>query len=109
MLTDRDQDGITSWLEEAARVRRRLPAQWVPATTALTEITIPVRDKPGVVSEVTTAIGKHRCNIEDIEIDHQSEDRALLRLVLTDEGDLEGLVAELDERGFEPTAAPLEG
>jgi prephenate dehydrogenase len=109
LLEKEDADGIATWLEEAAGVRRRLPAQWVPATTALSELILPVRDKPGVISEVTTAVGRHRCNIEDIEIDHQTEDRAMLRLVLTDEGDLEGLVDDLVERGYEPETRPLEG
>ena len=109
LLEARDAGGITDWLEEAAGVRRRIPAQWVPATTDLMELTMPVRDRPGVVSEVTTAVGRHGCNIEDIEIDHETEDRALLRLVLTDEGDLVGLVSDLEGRGYEPATRPLEG
>ncbi len=109
LLRNRDTDGLRDWLLRAAEVRRSLPAQWVPATTALTELSLPVTDRPGVVSEVTTAVGRFGCNIEDIEIDHVSEDSAVLRMVLTDEGDIRALTAELERLGYEPSATPLEG
>lgn len=108
LLRRRDAGGMRAWLERAAALRRTLPSQWVPATTALTELVLPMMDRPGVVSEITTAVGRAGCNIEDIEIDHQSEDTALLRLVLTDEGDFAGLVADLERRGYEPRLSSLE-
>jgi prephenate dehydrogenase len=104
-----DAAAIGAWLTEAADVRRALPAQWVPATTQLTELLVPVADRPGVVGAVTTAASRAGCNIEDIEIDHQSEDRAVLRLVLTDEGDVGALVEDLRAQGFAPDVRPLEG
>jgi prephenate dehydrogenase len=103
-----DEKGVRAWLEDAADVRRSLPAQWVPATEDLTELLIPVSDRPGVISEVTSAVGRYGCNIEAIEIDHQSEDTAVLVLVLTDEGDMRSLVTDLGERGFDPRLRPLE-
>lgn len=109
MLRRRDADGIREWLAAAADVRNGLPAQWVPATTALFELLVPVLDRPGVISEVTTAVGRAGCNIEDIEIDHQSEDSAVLHLVLTDEGDREALCADLGSRGYACDMRPLEG
>ncbi len=108
MVRERDAEAVRAWLAHAADVRRALPAQWVPATERLTEVIIPIIDRPGVVSEVTTAVGRAGCNIEAIEIDHQSEDRALLVLVLTDEGDIDRLVADLTARGYEPRVLPLE-
>ncbi|MDO9557829.1 MAG: prephenate dehydrogenase/arogenate dehydrogenase family protein [Coriobacteriia bacterium] len=104
----RDVEGMRVWLSRAAEVRRSLPTQWVPATSRLSELTLPVSDRPGVISAVTTAVGRAGCNIEDIEIDHQSEDSAVLRLVLTDEGDVHGLMGDLARRGFEPQLRSLE-
>jgi glycine cleavage system regulatory protein len=66
-----------------------------------------VLDRPGAVAEVTMAASRSGCNIEDIHIDHQSEAAAVLRLVLTDEGDIEALVADLAAAGYEPTLTPL--
>jgi len=103
-----DPGAVRDWLVGPAEIRRALPAQWVPATTQLHELTVPVSDRPGVVGIVTTAVSRAGCNIEDIEIDHQSEDSAVLRLVLTDEGDAGALLAELSGRGFEAVLRPLE-
>lgn len=106
-LSDGNRTAIRAWLTAAAEVRRELPAQWVPASTALFELLIPMTDRPGVVAEVTMAVGGAGCNIEDIEIDHQTEDRALLRLVITDEGDREGLIAALRSLGYAPEVSAL--
>lgn len=107
-LDDGDAGAVRAWLAGPADVRRALPARWVPATSTLRELTVAVSDRPGVVGIVATAVSRAGCNIEDIEIDHQSEDSAMLRLVLTDEGDADALVADLRERGLQPLLAPLE-
>jgi prephenate dehydrogenase len=107
MVRAEDAESIKAWLEAAAGVRRSLPAQWVPSTAMLTELRVPMVDRPGVVAEVTGAVSRAQCNIEGIDIDHETEDRALLVLVLTDEGDFAGLAADLEERGYEPRFEPL--
>lgn len=104
----RDAEAVRAWLTRAADVRRALPAQWVPATAQLRELSVPIADRPGMVGIVTTAVSRAGCNIEDIEIDHRSENTALLRLVLTDEGDAEALLAELEANGFAPVLRPLD-
>ena len=95
LVRARDADAIRAWLEGAAEVRRSLPAQWVPATAQLTELSVPMLDRPGVVAEITGAVSRAGCNIEGIDIDHETEDSAVLVLVLTDEGDQPALVADL--------------
>jgi prephenate dehydrogenase len=107
MVRGGDGDAIRAWLASAADVRRSLPAQWVPATTQLTELRVPMVDRPGVVAEVTAAVSRAGCNIEGIDIDHETEDRALLVLVLTDDGDLTALESELVDAGYEPRLEPL--
>ncbi|HSK47065.1 MAG TPA: prephenate dehydrogenase/arogenate dehydrogenase family protein, partial [Coriobacteriia bacterium] len=107
MVRGRDGESIRGWLTGAADVRKSLPAQWVPATTKLTELKVPMMDRPGVVAEVTAAVSSAGCNIEGIDIDHETEDRALLVLVLTDEGDFSALAEDLADRGFEPRFEPL--
>lgn len=107
-VREHDSEAIHAWLERAADVRKALPAQWVPATEQLTELRIPMIDRPGVVSEITNAVGRAGCNIEAIEIDHQSESTAVLVLVLTDEGDFERLTRDLIVLGYEPRLQALE-
>jgi len=108
LVRTRDTEAIRAWLERAAVVRRSLPAQWVPATAQLSELAVPMLDRPGQVAEITAAATRAGCNIEAIDIDHQSEDTAVLVLVLTDEGDFEALVADLLGRGYDPRLVPLE-
>jgi prephenate dehydrogenase len=96
-----DADGVRGWLARAAEVRRSLPARWVPASERLRELTVSMRDKPGAVSTITLAAARAGCNIEDIGIDHVTEDSAVLHLLLTDEGDVDALIAELVADGFE--------
>jgi prephenate dehydrogenase len=88
-------------------VRRALPAQWVPVSARLHELTVGMSDRPGAVSAITQAAARAGCNIEDIGIDHVTEDTALLSLVLTDEGDVEALVEGLRDDGFDVTFSPL--
>lgn len=108
MVRGRDAESIRRWLAAAAEVRKSLPAQWVPATAQLTELKVPMVDRPGVVAEVTAAVSRAGCNIEGIDIDHRSEDTALLVLVLTDEGDFDLLARDLEEAGYEPRLEPLD-
>jgi len=107
LLRSRDADGIRGWLARAAEIRGSLPAQWVPATTQLTQLAVPMLDRPGVVAEITGAVSRAGGNIEGIDIDHQSEDSAVLVLVLTDEGDFSALTEDLVVRGYEPRITPL--
>ena len=102
-----DRATLTSLLAEAADVRRALPAAWLPCTERLLEVRIPMEDRPGVVAEVTTITSKVGCNIQSIEIDHVTEDSAVLSLVLTDEGDIGKLSAHLINAGFSVSFSPL--
>jgi prephenate dehydrogenase len=107
LLQADDREGARAWLARAADVRRGLPARWVPASERLRELTVAMTDRPGAVSAITQSAARAGCNIEDIGIDHVTEDTAVLHLVLTDEGDLEALVADLTGAGFDATLEPL--
>jgi len=108
LLASGDRPGLRDWLDRAAQVRRALPARWVPASARLHELTVAMTDRPGAVSTVTQAAARAGCNIEDIGIDHVTEDTALLSIVLTDEGDVEALVAGLRADGFDVTFTQLD-
>lgn len=102
-----DRATLTALLADAAAARRALPAAWVPSTERLLEVRIPMEDRTGVVAEVTTVTSSVGCNIQSIEIDHVTEDRAVLSLVLTDEGDIGQLSAQLINAGFSVSFSPL--
>lgn len=106
-LASDDRAALTTLLADAAAARRALPAAWVPSTERLLEVRIPMEDRPGVVAEVTTVTSSVGCNIQSIEIDHVTEDSAVLSLVLTDEGDIGQLSAQLINAGFSVSFSPL--
>ncbi len=103
-----DRETLTRLLKEAADVRRALPAAWVPSSERLLEVRIPISNHPGAVAETTTIASEVGCNIQSIEIDHVTEDRAFLSMVLTDEGDIGQLSAKLIGAGYAVSFAPLE-
>lgn len=106
-LASDDRASLTTLLADAAAARRALPVAWVPSTERLLEVRIPMEDRPGVVAEVTTVTSSVGCNIQSIEIDHVTEDSAVLSLVLTDEGDIGQLSAQLINAGFSVSFSPL--
>lgn len=106
-LASDDRASLTALLADAAAARRALPVAWVPSTERLLEVRIPMEDRPGVVAEVTTVTSSVGCNIQSIEIDHVTEDSAVLSLVLTDEGDIGQLSAQLINAGFSVSFSPL--
>ncbi len=106
-LVEGDRETLVTLLAEAAEARRSLPVAWIPSTEKLLEVRIPMEDRPGVVAEVTTIASKVGCNIQSIEIDHVTEDSAVLSLVLTDEGDVGQLSAQLISAGFAVSFNPL--
>jgi prephenate dehydrogenase len=88
-------------LETAAKARKEIPAKWVPESSELIDIDIPMDNRPGIIAEITAAAGKMGCNIQAIDIDHMTTDNAILRLALTVEGDIEGFTTTLEALGFE--------
>lgn len=109
LVSRRDAQGLSLMLSEAADVRNALPAKWIPQSAHLTSVRVPIGDRPGVVAEITGAAGRTGCNIQAIDIDHQTEDRAILQLILTDEGDLEAFERTLAEAGFTPRFSAVDG
>ena len=59
------------------------------------------------MAEATTIASEVGCNIQSIEIDHVTEDRAYLSMILTDEGDIGQLSAKLIGAGYAVSFAPL--
>jgi prephenate dehydrogenase len=97
-----DADALRALLSDAAEVRNSLPSKWVAQPEALTIVRVPMDDRKGIIAEITTAADRAGCNIEAIDIDHITEDRAELELALTGEGDADGFMQALEDAGFRP-------
>lgn len=102
-----DKRSFTEMLSDAARARRDLPAEWVPGSDRLVEVRIPMVNRTGPIAEVTTIASSVGCNIQSIDIDHISEGNAVLSLILTDEGDIGQLSAQLIDAGYSVSFNPI--
>ena len=110
-MRDRVASGDREWLlqvlERAALARRSLPTAAV-RPERLSELRIPVPDRPGVLAEITTLAGTLGVNISDLEIAHSAEgERGVLVLVVAAD-DASTLQEGLADRGYRSTAGGLE-
>lgn len=96
-----DAEALNALLTRSAELRQSLPSKWIPDSAKLTQVRIPMSDRPGIIAEVTGMAGHAGCNIQSIEIDHINESTAVLELILTDEGDMGRLGGELINGGFD--------
>ncbi|HTX62260.1 MAG TPA: prephenate dehydrogenase/arogenate dehydrogenase family protein, partial [Acidimicrobiales bacterium] len=101
-----DRDWLLAVLERAAVARRSLPAAAV-RPERLSELRVPVPDRPGVLAEITTLAGSLGVNISDLEIAHSAEgERGVLVLVVA--ADSAHVLQEgLADRGYRSTARSL--
>ena len=91
-------------LDHAAVARRSLPSRAV-RPERLTEIRVPVPDRPGVLAEITTLAGDLGVNISDLEIAHSAEgERGVLVLVVDADGSGPSPGRPRSGRGYRSTA-----
>lgn len=87
--------------KKAQSVRLNLPTILHKDLSELRELSIPVADRPGVISQISVTIGRLGINIEDIEIVHTTEHSGKLRLVISGEKNSQLAAQALREDGFE--------
>ena len=105
-IASANRSALLDELGNAAAARRSLPSGTVQPEF-LAEIRVPVPDRPGVLSEITTLAGDMGVNILDLEIAHSAEgDRGVLVLVV-DRSSSEILHGALTERSYRSTVRHL--
>jgi len=83
MIEKQDKQGLVSKLTLAREIRQSLPAIFPKDLSELRELSIPVVDRKGVISDITLTMGELGINIEDIELVHAPDHRsAVLGLVI---------------------------
>jgi prephenate dehydrogenase len=96
-----DEVGLRQALHDARAARRSLPGKET-VTGALIELRIPIPDRPGVLAEVTTTVGKLGINIEDLAIEHAPEGgRGTLRVAIIGPKHAHRARAALEAAGYE--------
>ncbi|HEV2809458.1 MAG TPA: ACT domain-containing protein, partial [Acidimicrobiales bacterium] len=71
------------------------------------EVRVPVPDRPGVLSEITTLASELGVNIDDLEIAHSTEGEAGVVILLVRSASAERLARALGMRGYHPACRSL--
>lgn len=100
-LAKADDAQLRDELAAARAARRDMPRKTV-AEGALVELRLAIPDRPGVLAEVTTTVGRAGINIEDLGIEHAPEG-GQGRLLLVLAGDEAAATARraLEDQGFD--------
>ena len=106
LLVDADDARLLALLERARLARRNLPIG-IPAAEELVELRVPVRDRPGVLAEVTTLAGRLDVNIVDVEIAHSLEGGGGVLVLVVPAASAGALEAALTERGYHHSRSAL--
>lgn len=102
-----DAGSLAGFLEDARRARLSLPAIADKKLADLYELYVPVVDRPGVISDITLALGEAGVNIEDIEILHATESSGTLRLTVAGREAADKSIEQLRGKGYEVEARPV--
>jgi prephenate dehydrogenase len=101
-LENEDWYRLRAMLAEAQRARHELPGKPGMEPSELTEVLIPVPDRPGVLAEVTTTVGEAGVNIEDLNILHSVEGgRGVIHLLVSGVGNARTAADALQKKGYE--------
>lgn len=96
-----DRSKLKELFERARRARVELSVKAGLKIGELFAVSLPVPDKPGVISEVSTAVGSLGINIEDLEIVHPLEgDTGILTLKILGEGPAGEVREMLESMGY---------
>ncbi|MFP5225642.1 MAG: prephenate dehydrogenase/arogenate dehydrogenase family protein [Actinomycetota bacterium] len=91
---------LLSFFQQAREARDRIPLK--RETTGLIEVRIDIPDRPGVLADVTTAMGRLGVNIEDLGIHHAAEGgHGILSIWLADDVDIQRCVDRLSDLQLE--------
>lgn len=106
-VADADRAGLLADLTRARSARVNLPSRYT-RPSELTEVRVPVPDRPGVLADVTTLATELDVNIVDLEIAHSAESVAGVLIVLIESSTAERFRGGLLARGYRPSVQPLQ-
>jgi prephenate dehydrogenase len=101
-----DRAGLTALLERARHARSNLPARSV-RPEELSEVRVPIPDRPGAAAEVFTLAAELGVNIDSFEVVHSLEGTSGVAVLLVDAGRAELFRGGLLARRFKPSIRRL--
>lgn len=106
IVANGDEPQLLAHLEGARAARRSLPTT-APAAEALSEVRVPVLDRPGEVAAIAMLATDLDTNIYDLEIAHSPEGPLGVVVLLVESDTASRLQAALSDQGYRPSIQPL--
>lgn len=106
IVADGDELQLLAHLEGARVARRNLPTT-APETEAMSEMRVPVLDRPGELAAIAMLATELDVNIYDLEIAHSPEGPRGVVVLLVESETAERLQVALSEQGYRPSMQPL--
>lgn len=108
-LEEGDKEEIWGYLSEAREIRRGLPSRIDMEEKEIYELMLPVKDRPGSISQILLKIGSLGINIEDLDLIHRLEKKeGLLRILIKEKDKANRAKDKLEEDGFQVEMRNLE-
>ncbi len=102
LLEDEEKQGLREWLESAYNVRKSLRPGKPLKAEEVYDLIIAVPNRPGVISDITRAVGKMGINVEDIQIVHSTEGQSgVLKIVVYGREEAERAAEILREKDYQ--------
>jgi prephenate dehydrogenase len=98
-VAGQDRESILDVLQRASLARRNLPARSV-RPDYLSELRIPVHDRPGVLAEITSLAADAGISILNFEIAHSVEGPQGILILVVDTADAERLGRAVETKGY---------
>lgn len=84
-LQQEDTHALYEFFSRAKQFRDGLPAKMKGPISPLTEIVVDVLDKPGIIGEIATVLGRNGVNIKNILVSNSREmEQGVLKITLSD-------------------------
>ncbi|MCL5048683.1 MAG: prephenate dehydrogenase/arogenate dehydrogenase family protein [Firmicutes bacterium] len=100
MIEEGDREGIYNILKEAQGARRNLPQRANDAKN-LAEVAVNIPDRPGVLAEITTSLGRAAINLYNLEILHVAEEAGGVLVMVIDADDFSKAKNLLSEKNYQ--------
>jgi len=85
LLDTQDRERMLRYFEKAKNYRDNIPNRPHPSIISYFDIDIDVEDRPGIIGEIASILGKHSINIKNITIlNNREEDHGVLRISFPD-------------------------
>lgn len=107
IVADGDELQLLAHLEGARVARRNLPTT-APDAESLSEMRVPVSDRPGELAAIATLATELDVNIYDLEIAHSPEGPRGVVVLLVESETAQRLQSALSEQGYRPSIQPIQ-